>query len=165
MKAVRLALAAVVCCAPLLALAQWQWLDKDGRKVFSDQAPPADVPANRILKQPGVRAAPATTVPAATPVAAPAAAAPASASGRDKGLEDKRRQAEAAAADKKKAEEARVAAVKAENCARAQEGKRAIDSGMRMARVNDKGEREVLDDSQRAAQARQLQAVIERDCR
>ncbi|MES2052695.1 MAG: DUF4124 domain-containing protein, partial [Pseudomonadota bacterium] len=27
----------------LTALAQWQWLDKDGRKVFSDRSPPAEV--------------------------------------------------------------------------------------------------------------------------
>jgi hypothetical protein len=166
MKTVRIALAAAIACAPLLALAQWQYLDKDGRKVFSDQPPPADVPASRILKQPGSRAAAA---PEATPVAAPApaAAAPAGA-GRDKGLdkalEDKRKQAEAAAAEKKKAEEERVAAVKAENCQRARSGKTALDSGMRMARVNDKGEREILDDNQRAAEARQLQAVIDRDC-
>jgi hypothetical protein len=35
------------------AMAQWQWLDKDGRKVFSDRAPPPDVMEKDILKRPG----------------------------------------------------------------------------------------------------------------
>lgn len=168
MKAVRLHVAAFLCCAPLLALAQWQWVDKDGRKVFSDQPPPADVPPSQIVRQPGMRpaAAPAATAPAPTAQAAPATApAPA---GRDKGLdkslEEKRKQAEAAAAAAKKAEEERLAATKAENCKRAREGKNALDSGIRLARVNDKGEREVMDDGQRAAEAKHLQAVIDRDC-
>jgi hypothetical protein len=166
MKSARLALAAVLVCAPLFALAQWQYLDKDGRKVFSDQAPPPDVPASRILKQPGGRAGAA---PEATPAAAPAAtatakAAPGRDAGLDKALEAKRKQADAATAEKKKAEEERIAALKADNCRRARDGKNALESGIRMARVNDKGEREILDDNQRAAEGRQLQAVIDRDC-
>jgi len=163
MKAARLALAAFVCCAPLLALAQWQWLDKDGRKVFSDQAPPADVPAERILKQPGVRAAAPQAQSAAVPAAAPVPrAAPA---GRDKGLEDKRKQAEAAAAEKQKEEEQRVAAIRAENCSRAKSTKAGFDAGYRIAKTNDKGEREILDDKQRAAELKHLQTVIDRDCK
>jgi hypothetical protein len=165
MKAVRLTLAALVCCAPLLAQAQWQWVDKDGRKVFSDRPPPADVPAGKILRQPGGRpAAAAEAAPAAAPAPAAAAVVAPPAEGRDKGLEEKRKQAEAAAAEKKKAEEAKLAALKADNCQRARDGKNAIDSGLRMARVNDKGEREILDDNQRAAEAKHLQAVIDRDC-
>ena len=53
MKTLRIALLALACTVPLAATAQWQWLDKDGRKVFSDKAPPPEVPANRIVKQPG----------------------------------------------------------------------------------------------------------------
>jgi hypothetical protein len=168
MKSVRLALAAALVLVPVFAFAQWHYLDKDGRKVFSDQAPPPDVPASRILKQPGGRAVVAReAAPAAAPASAPTAAASA-APGRDKGLEkaleDKRKQAESAAAEKKKVEEERVAAAKADNCRRAREGKNTLGSGIRMARVNDKGEREILDDNQRAAETARLQAVIDRDC-
>src|SRR4051812_45621873 len=99
MKAFRLALIALACSAPLLAAAQWQWIDKDGRKVFSDQAPPADGPANRILKQPGVRSAPA---PAAADAAVEASAAVKPApgpkpkvSGKETELEAKKKQADA----------------------------------------------------------------------
>ena len=50
MKSLRLLLLAAACAMPALALAQWQWIDKDGRKVFSDRPPPADVPESKILK-------------------------------------------------------------------------------------------------------------------
>ena len=43
MNAFRLTLAALACSVPLMAAAQWQWLDKDGRKVFSDQPPPPNL--------------------------------------------------------------------------------------------------------------------------
>ncbi len=32
--------------------APWVWLDANGRQVFSDRAPPPDVPDRRILRQP-----------------------------------------------------------------------------------------------------------------
>ncbi|HZY15413.1 MAG TPA: DUF4124 domain-containing protein, partial [Ramlibacter sp.] len=43
MNALRLILLVLACSVPLAAAAQWQWLDKDGRKVFSDRAPPPDI--------------------------------------------------------------------------------------------------------------------------
>ena len=36
MKHIRYLLAALACLVTLQAAAHWQWLDKDGRKVFSD---------------------------------------------------------------------------------------------------------------------------------
>jgi len=165
MNALRLTLAALACSVPLLAAAQWQWIDKDGRKVFSDQAPPAEVPAHRILRQPGVRPAAAETaapVAAAAPKAAEAAAP--RPSGKDKELEAKKKAAEAAEAEKKKAEEMKLAEARAENCGRARSAKATYDSGARVARVNAQGEREFLDDNQRAAEVKRLEAVIARDC-
>jgi hypothetical protein len=40
-----------------------------------------------------------------------------------------------------------------------------MESGQRMARVNEKGEREVLDDRGRAEEMRQARSVIASDCR
>ena len=37
-------------------------------------------------------------------------------------------------------------------------------SGVRLSRMNDKGEREILDDNQRAAEMKVLDQVIARDC-
>src|SRR5215207_8314709 len=112
---------------PLSASAQWQWIDKDGRKVFSDQPPPADLPEKNILKRAGppprVAVAPATATPAAD-AAAPSAATRATApvpvkpAGVDKELEEKARKAEEAEKAKRAAEEQKMAQAKAENCQR-----------------------------------------------
>jgi hypothetical protein len=180
MKTLRPLLLALACALPALAVAQWQWLDKDGRKVFSDRGPPADIPANRVLKQPGggQAAAVVSTEPAAAGAAAgaasgagttTAAAAQASASapklsGKDPGLEAKKKQMEAAEAEKKKAEEAKVAAARAENCTRAKASKAHYDSGVRIARTNAKGEREILDDKQREVEVKRLEGIISKEC-
>jgi len=152
------------CGFALAASAQWQWTDKDGNKVFSDRAPPSDIPEKNIIKRPGNRA---VTAPAAAP-AAVAASSPASlpqAKGVDPALEEKKKLAEEAEAKKKKDEENKVAAARAENCSRAKQAKASFDSGMRIARTNAQGEREILDDTARATEAKRLQEVITSDCR
>jgi hypothetical protein len=163
MKTVRLTLAAIACSVPLLAFAQWQWLDKDGRKVFSDQPPPADIAPNRILKAPPGRA------PAAAPVDAPVATSTAAAlpkpTGKDPILDQKRKEAEAADAAKKKAEQEKMALAQAENCSRAKASKATLDSGVRIAQMNAKGEKEYMDDSQRAAETQRVNQLIARDCK
>ena len=59
MKRLRITLVAIACLATALgtsvAWAQWQWIDKDGRKVFSDQPPPPGTPNDKIVKRPGNR--------------------------------------------------------------------------------------------------------------
>lgn len=160
----------------LTALAQWQWIDKDGRKVFSDRSPPADIKEKDILKRPGnstrmaVTAVPAATTPE---VGAPLAAASSAAgkagapklSGKDAQLEAKKKQAEDEQAAKKKAEEEKVAKVKTENCDRAKRGLLTLESGVRVSVTNSKGEREFMDDKARAAEAKRLQDVTAADCK
>lgn len=173
MNVLRLALLALACSTPLLAAAQWQWLDDGGRKVFSDTAPPANVPANRILRQPGQRPAqvpespvadlPTAAVPAAGAVAVPSAGQ--RAPGKDKALEDRKKQAEAAEAAKAKAEEQKLAQAQADNCTRAKAGKADLASGVRIGRTNAKGEREIMDDKAREAEGKRLDTVIARDCK
>ncbi|VTY36896.1 Uncharacterised protein [Xylophilus ampelinus] len=157
----------VLACAlvlPLAASAQWQWIDNQGKKVFSDQPPPADVPDKNVLRRPGGKAAPAA--PSADAPKADAAATPTSkAAGVDKELEEKARKAEEAEKAKRAAEEQKVAKAKADNCNRARQGKATMDSGMRVARLNDKGEREIMDDQARAAEQRRLQDIINADCK
>ena len=170
MKSLRVALlVSFAATAPALCFAQWQWIDKDGRKVYSDQSPPADIPAKNVLKQPGLRTSPAAM--AAEPVAAagsqpakPAASAP-KLSGKEKELEDKKKQAEAVEAEKKKASEEQVAKLRAENCERAKRSKASFDSGARIARTNAKGEKEYLDDATRASEAKRLEGIIANDCK
>lgn len=159
----------------LSAFAQWQWLDKDGRKVFSDRSPPAEVQEKDILKRPAgsARPAPQVSAEAGSPAAKPAdtASAPlakASApklSGKDADLEAKKKKAEADEAAKKKAEEEKLAKTKADNCERAKTSLATLQSGVRMASVNAKGEREVFDDERRAAETKRAQDIIDASCK
>ncbi len=171
MKPARALILGLTLAAAMAAHAQYQWIDKDGRRVFSDRPPPSDVPAKNVLAQPrGGRTTPARdamTAPAdAAAPASPAASRPAAAApgGVDKTLEEKKRKAEQAEAAKKKADDARTAAARAENCKRATSAKATIESGMRMARVNSQGEREFLDDAQRAEELKRANAIIASDC-
>lgn len=143
----------------LPASAQWMWRDAQGKPVFSDRPPPADIPDRNIVQRPSGAARAATPAPAATP-----AATPAPPGGQDKELEQRRQQAEAAEAAKQKAAQEVQAKARADNCARARQNKASLDSGIRIARTNAQGEREFLDDAQRAAETRRTQDIIARDC-
>ena len=167
MKLSHALLAALLSVHGVGAWAQWQWLDKDGRKVFSDRAPSPDVPEKNILKRPGGNRA-ATNAAAPVPVAAasaPLAAAADKDQGVDKTLEAKKKQAEKAETDKQKQEVERVAKLKVENCKRAQQAKVTFDSGVRISRTNAQGEREVLDDAARAAEQQRIDGIINSECR
>jgi hypothetical protein len=162
-------IATLLLAASLPVAAQWQWIDGGGRRVFSDQPPPPEVPQKNILRQPGRPVPPPepdAAAPAAGPAPAPAPASAASArTGRDPELEKRRQQADAAEAEKKKAEDERIARLRAESCTRARQARATLDSGIRLAQVNAKGEREILDDAARAAESRRLDEIIASDCR
>ncbi len=155
------------------AIAQWQWLDKDGRKVFSDLAPSPDVLEKDIISRPKPVAKPvapalkggsdgdATAPTAATQIARNASAP----SALDKEVEAKKKQAAEADAAKRKAEEDRVSKAKTENCTRAKQAKMNFESGVRISRTNASGEREILDDTARAVELKQIQGVIDSDCK
>lgn len=145
----------------LPAAAQWKWRDGSGRVQYSDTPPPPSVPDRDILQRPNA------ATPARVGIAPTASAAPASGASAPKGepeLEAKRKQAEQDAAEKKKAEDAKLAATRAENCSRAKEYMRTIDSGVRLSRTNDKGEREFLDDKARAAEAQRTRDALASEC-
>jgi hypothetical protein len=165
---------ALLFCLFPLAYAQWSWKDKDGRRVFSDQPPPPSIAEKDILKRPaGVRApAPVSEGPEAsnTPSNSTAAAGTAKAdapkiSGKDAELEKKKKEAEAQEAIKKKAESEKKAAAQKENCDRARRAKTSFDSGLRISTTNAKGEREIMDETTRASEAKRLQDIITADCK
>lgn len=178
MKMYQLVMIACVCSWSLTAQAQWQWLDKDGRKVFSDMAPPPDIPPNKILKQPGAQRSPLSVpapsateqaVPAPATSAAPSAVSKAAAdTGTDKELQQRKAQIEAKVeaeeAARKKTEDAKTAARRADNCSRAQRAKTTFESGRPVRQTNDKGELVWLDEASRAAELRRLQSIIASDC-
>lgn len=162
----------VLLCASSLfsanALAQWQWLDAQGRKVYSDLPPPVQVPADRILKQPGSAKPPAAAQP--TPqTTAPAAAAPASRnSGVDQELQAKKTAEEAEKAKREQAEadaqEKKQAQARQDNCTRAKAAQSALADGRLIAHTNAQGERVFMDDAARAAERQRAQNAITTEC-
>jgi type IV secretory pathway VirB10-like protein len=151
------------------ALAQWQWTDKDGRKVFSDRPPPSDILEKNILKRPGGRSGVAQSPPAPTESNSVTAAKKTNdspqLSGVDKELLEKKKQADDAAVAKKKAEEEKVLKARVENCTRAKQAKATFDSGVRVARTNEKGERVVMDEAARAEEMKRIESIVVFDCR
>ena len=162
----------------LSAMAQWQWVDKDGRKVFSDRMPPAEIQEKDILKRPAgsVRSAtmpPADAATSAASISRPASAASAPAakasvpklSGKDAELEAKKKKAEEEEAGKRKIEDEKLAKAKADNCERAKLAMATLKSGVRMSSMNAKGEQEVFDDAKRASETKRAQEIIDNSCK
>jgi len=168
----RMATLTLLACLLALCLpahAQWQWRDKDGRVTASDRPPPREVPDKDIISRPTTwgRAAPkpVAVASAATDGSPVRAAAPAASVPVERELEARKKAAEQDKAAKAKAEEERIAGQRAENCKRARAQLAALDIGQRMARINDKGEREVLDDAARFDELRRTREVMASDCR
>lgn len=152
----------------LPAAAQWKWRDPSGHIQYSDTPPPPGIAEKDILQRPGGSS---NTVQRATP---PAVLTPASAASApplpapkvvDSELEAKRKKSEQELADKKKADDAKTAATRAENCNRAKAAMRSIESGVRLSRTNEKGEREFLDDKARAQETERTREVMTSECK
>jgi hypothetical protein len=168
MRLLNLIVLGAMILLPLGAQAQWQWVDKDNKKVFSDQAPPPDIPDSSILHRPAAAARRAAAAPAAEATASNTQAAPlapATPKGVDKSLQEKARKAEEDEKAKQKAEADRLAQAQADNCKRARQSKATLDSGIRLAQVNAQGERIVMDDAARAAEQQRAESVIASDCK
>ena len=148
------------------AAAQWVWRDARKQLHSSDLPPPRDIPERDIVQRPTVRA---PTTPPAAASAAPAASVVAGASAPAPGkleaeVEARRARAEQEQRAKAEAEEKARAAAKAENCTAARRELAALDSGQRMVRMNDKGEREFLDDQARADATKRARSIVSSDC-
>ncbi|MCS4295426.1 hypothetical protein M2375_003669 [Comamonas sp. BIGb0152] len=192
MKLIKLLLLSVAMGIGAPALAQWQWVDKDGRKVFSDRPPGLEVPEKNIIKRPkgygslkGVQssgtgpalrdAAPApqdgdagdgAATPGQAAAPAPASGAPAAKAptGKDRELEAKKAADAKTKADAEAAEKAKQAAAKADNCKRAQQAKSMYDTGKAVRAPNEKGEMVFQNAEQRAAEIKRTDEVIFNNC-
>ena len=154
----------------LPAAAQWKWRNSSGQTQYSDLPPPPGTPEQSILSRPSAATAQRRAEP--TRAGALAASSPAAAasgalapSGTDPELEARRKKAEQDQQAKAKADEARLAVARAENCTRAKSQLQSLESGVRVARMNDKGEREYLDDKARADEAGRARGIVSSDCR
>jgi hypothetical protein len=156
------------------AAAQWAWKDDNGRTVYSDRPPPSSVKADRIVRQPassqtvlppssvGAGEAQGRPPEGKSETAAMTSSAPKSTAEQE--MEFRKRQQERADAEKKAQGEQQKLAAKAADCERAKGYLRAIEEGQRLTRTDAAGNREFLDDTQRAAEADRARKVIQSSC-
>jgi hypothetical protein len=182
-----LALAVAAALFAGSALAQWAWKDDTGRMVYSNQPPPSSVKAAQIVRQPGgVAPAPRTSGPVygepektAAPASAPAAAEPAASAAQpsakaaaanapktyaERDAEFRKRQQERADAERKAQEEQQKAAQKAADCQRSRGYLKALEDGVRVTRTDPSGNREYIDDAQRAAEIDRMRKAVSDLC-
>ena len=156
-----LALAAGAQTAPQPSV--WKWRDTAGRVHVSDLPPPLSVLAKDILDRPPLQ----RKVAAAQTASASAASAAVGTTGSrsDPELDARRKRAADEQTAQARQQQDRDLALRAENCARAKGALAGLADGQRMTRTNVKGEREVLDDKERADEMQRARAVITSDCR
>jgi len=149
------------------ALAQFQWRDANGRMVYSDLPPPVSVPLHSVIKGP-IGQAPAgppggSGGPVAAAVSAPAPAAPPP-SAADRELEWRKRRLERAESQRKAAEADERAQRIAAACADSRYEIRTMESGLRMASVNERGEREVVGEAERERRLATARQQVREHC-
>lgn len=145
------------------AAAQWAWKEENGRVVYSDRPPPPNVKI-QILRQPAG--------PAPAPESQSATGGDASKAGADKGasnapktfaerdMEFRKRQQERADAERKAQEEQQKSAAKAADCERSRGYLKSLEDGVRIARTDASGNREFLDDAQRASETERARKIV-----
>ncbi|MEY4751474.1 MAG: hypothetical protein RIQ60_3688 [Pseudomonadota bacterium] len=171
-----LVLALTSACLCSVAQAQWKWRDAQGRVQYSDRAPPASVPDREVLQRPGGLSGPPAILPLAAPTASPpaataAASGPAATAASDAAsrrrsppdAEETRRLADEA--QQRQRNEAAQHKARAENCQLARDQIKLIQDGVRLARINAQGEREILDDAGRGRELERARALQASDCR
>lgn len=147
---------------------QFKWVDKDGRVRYGD-VPPAGVKATPLKPPPG-------------PAVQPGASSKDGKAAKDgKGAKDtkktgpltakeqeeefRKRQAEQKKAEEKAALEEKERAANKQNCDNARTQLRELESGQRIARTNEKGERVFLEDDQRARDTAAARKAVAEWCK
>ena len=148
----RLALFALFALFAFSALAQAQiysWRDGEGKMHYSDQPPPVGVDRARTLK----------------PQLAPAAdGEQAKKKLTEQEIDFRKRQADAAEAAAKAQSAQAETADRQRNCSQARSYLQTLESGMRVTRSDDKGERAFLDDQERAQEIAAAKRAIAGNC-
>jgi hypothetical protein len=140
------------------AISQWVWKDDAGHTVYSDQPPPPGISKAKIMKSPGGSGPePISSAPVAADSSAEGTSASHPKSLAEQDLDYKKRQKEASEAAKKKTDEDAKAAANTQRCDSNRSSLATLQSGTRIQRSDDQGQRYYLDDSQRQAEISKLQ--------
>jgi len=172
LQAVRRTLAVAIALGALTALpaaAQWVWKDSNGRTVYSDRSPPADVKPSQIVRQPAnpvlaPAPAPASPTEASKAPAEKAQAASGPKTVAEQEMEFRKRQQERADNERKEQEEQQKSAAKAAECERARGYLKGLEDGQRIVRTDASGNREYLDDTQRKAEIERTRKMVQSFC-
>jgi hypothetical protein len=151
-------LLAVALSLALPASAQiYQWKDKNGKTIISDKPPPDRVPPPKPAEVDGGADAESTPAPVAKPAPRPPAWV-------DQEMEFRKRQMEAQEKAEKEAKEAASAATREENCQKMSRWLQMLESGQRLSSLDDKGERQFMNDAQRAQEMEKTKSAYEAQC-
>ncbi|MGH6622338.1 MAG: DUF4124 domain-containing protein [Burkholderiaceae bacterium] len=153
------------------AAGQWAWKEDNGRQVYSDRPPPSSVKPSQITQQPSRQVVAPTpsrmtaddeAKPAVEGKSAPAPAAPKTVAERE--MEFNKRQKERTDSENKAQEEQQRSSMKAAECERARGYQKTLDDGIRIQKTDASGNREYLDDNQRAAEVERTRKFIQTNC-
>jgi len=167
------------------AFAQYQWRDGKGRMVFSDRPPPHSIAKRNVIKgytpppvAPKIQESADQINAENAELAKEQQQRPAVATAADLEPEkpssakrladrlaefDKRREDRLKAAKKSK-EDAKVASRSKELCRNLQNDSRALNSGRRLAIVNEAGEREIIGDNARKVRLKENRELMSKHC-
>jgi hypothetical protein len=140
----------------------YKWVDSNGKVQYSDKPPPSNIKAERLRDL------------------APAASAPAASEGKDGAKKDaaksgpktvaeqeqafRKRQLDASKAREEDGQKQAESRERAENCKRAKAVAANLQIGGRQSRIDDKGERVILDDQQVAQEMTKAQQEVAAAC-
>jgi hypothetical protein len=143
---------------------QFKWVDKNGKTQYGD-APPAGVKATP-LKGPATPPPPPAAKKddkgdgkgdAKSAKKGPLTPAEQDAEFRKRRIEEDKQREQAAKKEQEKQ-------ARADNCVQSRSSLRALESGERISRTDEKGERYFLDDKQRAADVVRAQKSVQENC-
>ena len=148
MKRLILASASLIFAASAIAQI-YQWKDANGKTIISDKPPVGHVKQQRKID---------------APAAAPTSSANPQKSLAEQDLEFRKRQKDTQDKAAKEEKEQKAETEKKEQCASMRRNLQALESGARIARYDDNGERSFLGDEQRQEEIAKTRQSMETNC-
>jgi len=150
----------ITCLVTTLSQAAiYRSVGADGQIIYSDQ-PPASAKSSSIIK--------GDPTPAKTPTAPPNAETTTSPTGakayQEREMEFRKRQIEADERQRKADQESKDDVARNQDCEQAKNQLTNLQNGGRIAKYNAKGERDFIDDNERAAETAKTQKMIHDSC-
>ena len=137
----------------------YQWKDHNGRTVISDSPPPGTAKATRAIGEaPPATGFVETPAPGEKKAEAPKTTA-------EKDLDFKKRQQEAKEKADKAEKEQVAAREKQENCERARRNLAAMEANLPVATLDEKGERQIMNASQRDQEMERARRFVAESCK